>query len=212
MSSNSLNSSSNTDSTFVQGSISSNNLTGSLTYPYGSATITTSDFKNYSYADTMRMNGVKINTFKGTETEITGSVDVFLEECGKPLCYKTDGDAGADICSAEDVVIPPGERRVIKTGVHIKMPKGMEAQVRDRSGLAAKYGITVLAGTIDSGYIGEIKVVLLNTDKENEFKIEKGDRIAQLVFSIFCKADFNLTEILEDTERGSGGFGSTGVK
>ncbi len=125
--------------------------------------------------------------------------------------YQTEGSAGCDLRSAECVTILPGKRAIVSTGVKIELPSGFEAQVRPRSGLAAKYGVTVLnsPGTIDSDYRGTVKVILLNMGEE-PFVINKGDRIAQLVFSEFNRCVFLKTQSLSTTERGSGGFGSTG--
>ena len=124
-----------------------------------------------------------------------------------------DTDAGWDIHSAVDIEIKPKDRVLVSTGVHLKLPEGWEAQVRPRSGLAAKNGVTVLntPGTIDASYVGEVKVILLNTSNEL-FKVNKKDRIAQLVFKTVPK--INLGELIEkptNNERGSAGFGSTGV-
>ena len=126
--------------------------------------------------------------------------------------YAHPGDAGADLRSSESGVIPPGERRMFKTGISIAIPDGYVALVHPRSGLAAKHGITVLntPGTVDAGYRGEVAVTLLNTDKVNEFKVEVGDRIAQIVFQAVEVAEFITVEHLPDTHRGTGGFGSTG--
>lgn len=125
------------------------------------------------------------------------------------------GDACFDIayCGDEDILIPRGHRRMIPCGFALDIPQGYEVQVRSRSGLAAKQGIAVLnsPGTIDSGYKGEIKVVLYNSDI-SDFIIEPGDRIAQLAVKEVPIVDLELTQNLEDSDRGSGGFGSTGVK
>jgi dUTP pyrophosphatase len=105
------------------------------------------------------------------------------------------------------------ERKVIPTGLHIALPAGTEAQVRPRSGLAAKHGITVLnaPGTIDADYRGDVGVILINLSTD-PFTIEDGDRIAQMVLAKYERTQWELTDTLEDSERGSGGFGSTGVK
>jgi dUTP pyrophosphatase len=125
--------------------------------------------------------------------------------------YQTQGAAGCDLYASGDYTIKPGRRGIISTGLKIELPPGFEAQVRPRSGLAAKYGITVLntPGTVDEDYRGEIKVILLNTGDE-EFSISKGDRIAQLVFSRVFRGIFQPTESLSSTDRGNAGFGSTG--
>ncbi len=124
------------------------------------------------------------------------------------------GDAGADLTAAIDCVLAPGERAVIGTGVKIALPAGVMALVLPRSGLAAKHGITLVnsPGLIDSGYRGEISVVVLNTDKDEEFKISAGDRIAQLVVMPATAWHTVGVEALPGSHRGEDGFGSTGVK
>ncbi|MBO4547036.1 MAG: dUTP diphosphatase [Treponema sp.] len=127
--------------------------------------------------------------------------------------YKTLGAAGADICALVDapVELAPGDRALIGTGLFFAIPDGYEIQVRPRSGLAAKNGVTVLntPGTIDSDYRGELKVILINLGKE-KFTVNKGDRIAQIVAAPVTRAAFTVVDSLDQTERGSGGFGSTG--
>jgi dUTP pyrophosphatase len=125
--------------------------------------------------------------------------------------YQSEEAAGFDLHSIEDVILKPGERKLIKTGLAFEIEKGFEIQIRPRSGLAYKHGITVLnsPGTIDSDYRGEIKVLLINLGNES-FEIKKGDRIAQAVVAPVVQAEFEEVEILSDTKRGSGGFGSTG--
>ncbi|MGR4009712.1 dUTP diphosphatase [Leucobacter sp. 1207-22] len=127
--------------------------------------------------------------------------------------YAHHDDAGADMRASESVVIAPGERALIGTGVSIALPEGYVAFVVPRSGLAVKHGITVVnsPGTIDAGYRGEIKVLLLNTDKENSFAVQAGDRIAQMVVMPVSRAVFTPVAELSDSVRGAGGFGSTGV-
>ena len=127
--------------------------------------------------------------------------------------YANPGDAGADLRSAEDVVIGAHSHKLVKTGIKLEIPEGVVGLVHPRSGLALNYGITVLnaPGTIDSGYRGEIGVILYNTSHE-VFQVNKGDRIAQLVFQKFDTADFVAVDSVEDTERGAGGFGSSGVE
>lgn len=127
--------------------------------------------------------------------------------------YAKAGDAGADLRASRDAIIPPLSRIVIGTGVHIALPEGFVALVHPRSGLAAKSGITVLnsPGTVDSGYRGEIQVTLFNSSSD-EFHIERGDRIAQLVIQEFVRANFVAVVELPGSERGSDGFGSTGSK
>lgn len=126
--------------------------------------------------------------------------------------YESDGAAGMDIASAESIVIRAGRRAAIATGFALAIPTGYEIQVRPRSGLAFKNGITVLntPGTIDSDYRGEIKVILVNLGDE-DFQINKGDRIAQIIAAPVQRAIMHEVERLDDTDRGQGGFGSTGV-
>lgn len=128
--------------------------------------------------------------------------------------YQTVGAAGADLCAylPEPVVLAPGQRAMVPTGLSFAIPSGYEIQVRPRSGLAAKNGITVLnsPGTIDSDYRGEVKVILINLGTEN-FTISHGDRIAQMVVAPVVQAQFQVVESLSATERGQGGFGSTGI-
>ena len=126
--------------------------------------------------------------------------------------YARPGDAGMDLKSAEDAVVEPGARLLVHTGLAMALPEGYEAQVRPRSGLALKHGITVLntPGTIDEGYRGEVGVILFNTG-DTAFKIAKGDRIAQMVIAPVTRARIVETDDLGSTERGAGGFGSTGV-
>lgn len=127
--------------------------------------------------------------------------------------YATEKSAGMDLKANidESIVLGPLERQMIPTGIHIQLPDGYEAQVRPRSGLAAKYGITVCntPGTIDADYTGEIKVILINLSHE-KFVINPGDRIAQLVVAKYERVEWNEVATLDETERGEGGFGSTG--
>jgi dUTP pyrophosphatase len=125
--------------------------------------------------------------------------------------YATAGAAGMDVVSAEDVTIAPGGRHAVATGLAMAIPPGFEIQVRPRSGLALKHGITVpnTPGTIDSDYRGELKVILINHGAE-PFAIQRGDRVAQLVLAPVTRASWLAVEELDETERGEGGFGSTG--
>lgn len=129
--------------------------------------------------------------------------------------YATSQSAGMDLRANidEPVVLRPLERRLIPTGLHIALPPGYEAQVRPRSGLALKHGITVLnaPGTVDADYRGDIGVVLINLSNE-EFTVNDGERIAQLVIARHETAEFVEVEVLSETERGEGGYGHTGVK
>ena len=129
--------------------------------------------------------------------------------------YATSQSAGMDLTAAlkEALELGPGDRALVPTGLSIALPKGFEAQIRPRSGLAAKYGVTVLnsPGTIDADYRGEIKVILINHGKE-PFTIERGMRIAQMVIERFTHVNWQVVEELEEnSERGEGGFGSTGT-
>lgn len=125
--------------------------------------------------------------------------------------YATDGAAGMDVVAAEDLVLGPGARHAVATGFAMAIPPGYEVQVRPRSGLALKHGITCLntPGTIDSDYRGEVKVILANLGTE-PFPIARGERIAQLVPAPVQRAVFAEVDSLDETSRGSGGFGSTG--
>ncbi len=128
--------------------------------------------------------------------------------------YETEQSAGMDIRANidEPIVLGSLERAMIPTGLYIALPKGYEAQVRPRSGLAAKYGISVCntPGTIDADYRGEIKIILVNLSK-NDFVINRGERIAQMVIKKYEQAELIEVEVLDKTERGEGGFGSTGL-
>ncbi|TDT33233.1 dUTP diphosphatase [Naumannella halotolerans] len=126
--------------------------------------------------------------------------------------YAQPFDAGADLISTSDLELAPGERAVVGTGIALSIPAGWAGFVHPRSGLAARHGLTVVnaPGTIDAGYRGEIKVCLLNTDSSNAITISRGDRIAQLVLQRVGRADFVVTEELDPSVRGDGGYGSTG--
>ena len=126
--------------------------------------------------------------------------------------YATGGAAGMDVLAAEDVTLAPGERWPVATGLAVAIPHGYEIQVRPRSGLALKYGISVpnTPGTIDSDYRGELKVILINHGN-TPFEVRRGDRIAQLVLAPVVRASWLKVDELDETARGEGGFGSTGV-
>ena len=129
--------------------------------------------------------------------------------------YATEGSAGADLRAylpEGPVTLLPGERRLIPTGLFVELPHGMEAQVRARSGLAIKHGIGLVngVGTVDSDYRGEWNVPLINWGSE-PYTIYNGDRIAQVVFSLYVQAEFEAAEKIDETERGIGGFGHTGI-
>jgi dUTP pyrophosphatase len=125
--------------------------------------------------------------------------------------YATDGAAGMDVVSAEDVTLAPGARHAVATGLAVAIPPGFEIQVRPRSGLALKHGISVpnTPGTIDSDYRGELKVILINLGSD-PFEIRRGDRVAQLVLAPVTRANWLEVDALDETTRGEGGFGSTG--
>jgi len=127
--------------------------------------------------------------------------------------YETGLSAGVDLRASleENIVLRPMERKLVGTGLFMEIPSGYEAQVRPRSGLALKHGITVLnsPGTIDADYRGEVGVILINLSND-DFEIQPGDRIAQLIFAKVEQAEWNQSEVLTETQRGEGGFGSTG--
>jgi dUTP pyrophosphatase len=120
-------------------------------------------------------------------------------------------DAGMDLCSVEKLIILPQTRSIISTAISVEIPEGYYGRVAPRSGLAAKHGIDVFAGVVDSSYRGEVKVILYNSDKQNPFLVNEGDRIAQLIIEKHYNFPVEEVSDLSDTSRGSGGFGSTGV-
>ena len=147
---------------------------------------------------------------------MTDSVSVRIKRLphGESLAlpaYATHGAAGMDVLAAEDVTLAPGARHAVATGFSVAIPEGYEIQVRPRSGLALKHGISVpnTPGTIDSDYRGELKVILINLGAE-PFAVQRGDRIAQLVLAPVTQAAWEEVAELDDTARGAGGFGSTG--
>ncbi|MBR4437067.1 MAG: dUTP diphosphatase [Spirochaetales bacterium] len=151
-------------------------------------------------------------------------MDVMTMEIVKVICKAEDKEflpvyssaeaAGADLraCVQEDIVIKPGQRYLVPTGLSIQLPVGYEAQIRPRSGLAIKHGISLVntPGTIDSDYRGEVKIIMINHGSE-DFVIHRGDRIAQLVIAPVTHGMFAMSDSLDATDRGAGGFGSTGV-
>jgi dUTP pyrophosphatase len=143
---------------------------------------------------------------------VAESVDVLIVAKSVPPVAHP-GDAGADLCSSEAFTLHAGERRTVATGVSIALPRGYVAFIVPRSGLAARHGITIVnsPGTVDAGYRGEISVTLLNTDSTESFDVKPGDRIAQMVVLPFCPVNFVPVEYLPGSERGTDGFGSTGV-
>ncbi|MGJ6968099.1 dUTP diphosphatase [Streptosporangium sp. G11] len=146
---------------------------------------------------------------------MTHTVEVLIHRLDAdlpPPSYAHPGDAGADLHAAEDVELLPGERAVVGTGLAIALPDGYAAFVHPRSGLASRYGVTLVnaPGTVDAGYRGEIKVTLINTDTKSAVRLRRGDRIAQLVIQKVEKAAFHEVDRLPGSARGAGGFGSTG--
>lgn len=138
-----------------------------------------------------------------------------ISKSGRMPTYETEGSAGADLRAYldEPVTLMPGERKLIPTGLYVELPQGIEAQVRTRSGLSIKHGIGLVngVGTVDSDYRGEWNVPLINFSDE-PYTINDGDRIAQVVFSRYERASFESVEKINETERGDGGFGHTGIK
>jgi dUTP pyrophosphatase len=149
-------------------------------------------------------------SLQAADSEVYVKIVQMHEHAIQPT-YQTKGAAGMDIHSVVDLTISPGKTALVQTGIGLGIPEGYEAQVRPRSGLAFKYGVTVLnaPGTIDSDYRGEVKVILINHG-DQEFIIRRGDRIAQLVFCPVNHATLIVTDRLDSTDRGAGGFGSTG--
>ncbi|GAA3821864.1 dUTP diphosphatase [Nocardioides panacisoli] len=140
-------------------------------------------------------------------------IAVQLLDPGLPLpAYAHPGDAGADLVTAVDVTLEPGERALVPTGIAMALPEGYVALVHPRSGLAARHGLSIVntPGTIDAGYRGEIKVLLVNHDPREAIALKRGDRIAQLVVQRFERAAFLAVDHLPESARGSGGYGSTG--
>lgn len=150
--------------------------------------------------------------------ELVKKIEMKIEKLEHCVClpeYKTSGAAGMDLVAsiAEPITLKPLERKLIPTGIKIEIPMGYEAQVRPRSGLSIKHGITLIncTGTIDSDYRGEVCVPLVNLSNE-AFTINPADRIAQMVIAEVVKAEIEVTTNLSETKRGEGGFGSTGIK
>lgn len=139
------------------------------------------------------------------------AVDVLIAS-GETPAYSHPGDAGADLHAAEAIVLAPGQRATVGTGVSIALPDGYVGFVVPRSGLAMRHGLTIVnsPGTVDAGYRGEIRITVLNTDQSEPFSIEVGDRIAQLIVMPVSRARFVRVEKLPGSHRGDGGFGSTG--
>lgn len=147
------------------------------------------------------------------EAALKVQVLVKLEDGAEAPAYMTPGSAGMDLRSFQDVELRPMERKLVPTGIRIAIPEGYEGQVRPRSGLAVKHGISMVntPGTIDSDYRGEVKVLLINLG-DSVVQLAKGERIAQLVICPVARADIEIVASLDETERGKGGFGSTGTR
>lgn len=147
--------------------------------------------------------------------ESSATVEVLVRRLDPELplpAYAQLFDAGADLMTTQDVTLAPGERAIVGTGLSIALPAGYAAFVHPRSGLAARHGLTVVnaPGTVDAGYRGEIKVILINTDQRDAVTLRRGDRVAQLVIQRVEQALFREVGVLPESTRGSGGFGSTG--
>ena len=145
------------------------------------------------------------------------SVQVLITRLDKSIplpSYAKPGDAGADLTALIDVTLQPGERALVPTGISIALPNGYVALVHPRSGLAIKHGVTMVnsPGTVDAGFRGELQIILINHDPKEAISFKKGDRIAQLVIQQVERANFVEVESLPGSDRGSGGFGSTGGK
>jgi dUTP pyrophosphatase len=145
----------------------------------------------------------------------SGPLDVLITRLDPAVpvpCFAHSGDAGADLSAAEDIELAPGQRAVVRTGIAIALPDGYAGFVHPRSGLAARHGLTMVnaPGTIDAGYRGEIKVILLNTDTSEPVSLRRGDRIAQLVVQRVENVTFREVPALPESVRGAAGFGSTG--
>ena len=142
-------------------------------------------------------------------------VEIRILEPNWPVpTYAKPGDAGADLRITQDLVLHPGERKIVGTGVAVAIPAGYVGFLHPRSGLAAKQGLSIVnsPGTIDSGYRGEIMVALINHDPKETIELSRGDRIAQLVIQEFVSANFKIVEQLPESDRGGDGYGSTGSK
>lgn len=164
----------------------------------------------------MHFKQLKVN-LQQNKTTLSNMTEVKVVNKGHQQlpAYATEQSAGMDLRANidEPITLHPLERRLIPTGLHIALPKGMEAQIRPRSGLALKHGITVLnsPGTIDADYRGEVMVLLINFS-DKDFVINDGERIAQMVIARYEQVEFKTVEELDETERGEGGYGHTGVK
>ena len=145
---------------------------------------------------------------------MTLQIDIQLLDAELPVPkYAYEGDAGCDLYSAVSLDLAPGQRGLAPTGIAVAIPDGYAGFVQPRSGLAAKHGISIVntPGLIDSKYRGEIKIILINTDEKESFSIKRGDKVAQLVIQPVISAQFQVVETLDQTVRGDGGFGSSGI-
>jgi dUTP pyrophosphatase len=148
-----------------------------------------------------------------TDPTVDLKIQVLRLDPGLPVpAYAHPGDAGADLVAAVDVTLAPGERALVPTGIALALPDGYVGLVHPRSGLAARHGLSIVnsPGTIDAGYRGEIKVLLINHDQRESIELRRGDRVAQLVIQRFERASFEAVQALPESARGSGGYGSTG--
>lgn len=146
---------------------------------------------------------------------VTETVDILVQRLDPDLplpSYAHPGDAGLDLVAREDATVPAGGRATVPTGIAVALPDGYVGLVHPRSGLARKHGVTVLnaPGTVDAGYRGEIQVILVNTDQQTPFELRRGDRVAQLVVQRVARAALLEVQTLPGSDRGDGGFGSTG--
>ena len=135
-----------------------------------------------------------------------------LDDCGAVPRYAYPGDAGADLATIEDVRLAPGERKVVGTGISVAIPVGYAGFVYPRSGLAARKGLSIVnsPGVIDAGYRGEIRICLINTDPSSPIELARGDLVAQMVIQPVASAGFRVVEVLSESARGDGGYGSSG--
>ena len=150
-----------------------------------------------------------------SEPTVEPTVEIALQRIDPelpPPAYAHPGDAGADVVTAVDVTLAPGERALVPTGISIALPQGYVALLHPRSGLAMRHGLSIVntPGTVDAGYRGEIKVLLINLDQREPIVLRRGDRIAQMVIQRVETARFVDVEVLPDSVRGTGGYGSTG--
>lgn len=149
------------------------------------------------------------------DSDLDADLDIAVQRLDPTLplpAYAHPGDAGADLVTTVDLVLAPGERALVPTGIAIALPEGYVALIHPRSGLAARHGLSIVntPGTVDAGYRGEIKVLLINHDPTDEIVLKRGDRVAQLVVQRFERARFVAVETLPESVRGGGGYGSTG--